>query len=432
MAGLCLGQQLALRGTTPLPVGLRAFSSVTLPDGDILVFGGSVNAVEATGQSWRYDWKTETWSPAPPLAYPAAQMQVARLSDGNILAVGGTDDFTGEIQTSQLLDVATMEWTASAGNFESLLDDYTRHSVVTLPGDYVLLTTSQGEAAVYDPATTQWAVIEPGPLDAGGAPAFWLEEQEEVLLSEAGGQIYIPNDPPHTGNLFYLDPAQPLFQDGAVKLDDGRILTMDLELNFDTHVSIYNPATRTAEVVTMLPFNAGLATRSSIVMADGRVLSFGAGDLTAPGDTKLIQVYHPATNEWEVGNYSDIGPFSTPQMHLLPDNSIFAISGVPEPNPANETWIINREQTTSAGVLKSESFRLSPNPASGWLQVDHRGEKIAELLLFTTTGKLAARWENAAGRISLAGRGLAPGIYFYRLEGANHQLLQTGKIIIAE
>ncbi len=429
MACQCFAQQIPIRETAPLPAGLRAFSSVSLPDGDVLVFGGSANAVEATNQAWRYDWETESWAEASPLAYAAAHMEVAVLSDGKVLAVGGTADFTAEIQTSQLLDPSTMEWTASAGNFETLLADYTLHSVVTLPDDYVLLSTSQGGMAVYDPATTNWAEIDPGPLDAGGAPTFWFEEQRELLFSAVGGQVYIPDSPPHTGSLFYLEPEQPLFQDGAVQLNDGRVLTMDLEANFDNDVSLYDPATRTAEIVTELPFNAGIETRSSILMADGRVLSFGFGDLTSPGDTKLIQVYGPEDNSWEVGTYDGMGPFLTPQMHLLPDNSIFAISGVPEPETANTAWVINREGATSTAEAEIGNVRLFPNPASGWLQIQNLEGATTSLSLFQANGRLAARWEHIGDDIRLTDKGLAPGIYFYRLENLEKGSWQSGRII---
>jgi hypothetical protein len=97
---------------------------------------------------------------------------------------------------------------------------------------------------------------------------------------------------------------------------------MDLELNFDNDVSIYNPATRTAAIVSEVPYNAGVNTRSAILLPNGKILTFGFGDLANMNDTKVIQVYDASTNDWEIGTYNEFGPFETPQMHILPDSSV--------------------------------------------------------------------------------------------------------------
>ncbi|MFQ5447463.1 MAG: hypothetical protein ACE5FF_11055, partial [Saprospiraceae bacterium] len=401
-----LAQNMPLRETTPLAGGLQHFNSAQLPDGDVIVYGGTANFPNATNATWRYDWETETWSQLDDMDYPVAQMASATLSNGNILCIGGTNDFAGKVQKSQLFDVNALTWSESAGDFEFLNPIYSRHSALTLPADYVLLTTSNGDFSVYDPSAKTWTnQPSPAPLDAGGSPVVWLDAQQEVFWTGAGGQIFQPNNPPTAGNLFYLDPPQLLYNDGVTKLLDGSVLTMNLEFNFDNTVSLYNPPTRTAGSISTVPFNGGTGTRSAILIPDGRVVTFGFGDITTPGDTKVVQVYDPAANTWETGAYSEIGPLGTPHLHLLPDSSVFAISTVPvngAEGMINECWIINRDVTVpvveSMGEIK---VKLFPNPATDWLQVEGLETIDASLTLYLPDGSKISHWKSLKEKMSL-------------------------------
>ncbi len=428
-ASLSFAQQVPIFETSPLSVGLRFFSSAPLPDGDVIVYGGTINNISATNQSWIYDWKSETWSAGPVLAFAAAQMQSVVLSNGDLLAVGGTSDFIGKTQKSQLLDVSTMQWQESAGSFNFFSQNYTRHSALALPNDYVLLSTTNGDFASYDPATEIWTEIDEGPLDAGGSPMFWFDAEGEVLFTGAGGQVYEPNDPPSAGNLFYLDPAQPLLTDGPVQLNDGRVITMDLELNFDNDVSLYDPITRMAAIVSEVPYNGGVNTRSSILLPDGKVLSFGFGDLINPNNTKIIQVYDTSTNTWEIGTYDELGPFETPQMHVLPDSSVFAIAGAPQPNPANQVWILNRLSTASHEKKTENHLSLFPNPAADWICLKGMDGITANLTLCKPDGSLLAKWPMSGGAISLNAN-LPKGIYCYFITDEQGHFLSSGKLMI--
>jgi Kelch motif protein len=430
-----LAQDMPLRETTPLSGGLQYFNSAQLPDGDVIVYGGTATFPNPTTATWRYDWETETWSQLGNMAFAAAQMASTTLSNGNILCVGGTNDFAGKVQKSQLFDVNTLTWTESAGNFEFFNPIYSFHSVLTLPGDYVLLTTSNGDFSVYDPATTTWSnQASPGPLDGGGARMVWLDTQQEVLWTWAGGQIFQPGNPPTSGNLFYLDPPQELYNSGVVKLLDGSVLTMDLEFSFDNEVTRYDPVTRTADSITTVPFNGGAASRSAILIPDGRIVTFGFGNITTPGDTKVVQVYDPATNTWETGTYTEMGPLGSPQMHVFPDSSIFAISTVPVNSPEgtiNECWIINRDDAVPAGeVVKDVQVEIFPNPASGWLQIKGLENRDASLTLYSPDGTKAAHWNATKEKMSLTALQLPGGLYFYSVHSPDGEPLSAGKVII--
>ncbi len=419
MFSLCFAQNVPLRIIDPLPIGLRSFSSAPLPNGDIMVMGGTSNNISASSTCYRFNYQTETWSNLSDLAFAAADMQVAILDDGRILAVGGTNDFISPIQTSQLYDPTSDTWIASGSNFESLLDGYTRFSLVVLPDNYVLLSTSQGEIAIYDVNADTWTQIDPGPIDAGGSPAYWLTEQQEIIFTGAGGQIYIPNAIPTTGSLFYLDPAQPLIPDINVMLEDGRVLMINTELNFNNEISIYEPTTRTASIVGEMPFNAGIQTRNIVRMADGKVLSFGFGDPTAPNDTKIIQVYEPETNEWLVGTYADLGPFSTPHLHLLPNAGILAISGGPEPSDTNPCWILNNEGPNSIQTNLQTTIKLYPNPVQEVLFIEHASSEMldgeCQFILRNLQGQTVFQTTLTSNQVNLPRSNLAAGTYYVQL-----------------
>jgi len=439
MVTSAFGQDYPLRPTTPLNAGgqgLMHFNSAKLPDGDILVYGGTKAFPSANSEAWRYDWETETWSAASPLAFAAAQMVSVTLSDGSILCIGGTQDFSGKVQRSQRYDVNAGTWTESIGNFEFFNPIYTGHSAVVLPGDYVILSTSNGDFSVYDPAAGTWSdQASPGPLDAGGSPVFWLASQQQVFWTGAGGQVFMPAGIPTAGILEYLDPAQPLFTSQAVKLPDDRVLTMDLEFSFDNKMTLYDPATKTASFVAEVPFNGGSNTRSAILLLDGRVLTFGFGDITTPGDTKLVQLYDPAADTWVVGTYDEIGPLFAPQLHILPDSSVFAIS--PQPvnqggELVNECWILGRDVAGPAFEAVYEPLDLYPNPATGWVSVRnaHLLPINSALILHDAASRLVGRWPKAEEGQRFNMELLPAGMYSYQFRNAEGQLLKTGKLTV--
>jgi hypothetical protein len=422
-------QTIPIRETTPLPLGVLFFDAAQLPGGDVIAFGGGTPV--PGDQTWRYDWETEEWTEIAPLAYPVSQSKSVALSNGDILCVGGTLDFSGKEQRSQLFKVATQTW-EEKGQFEFLNPVYTTHSVLSLPGDYVLLTTTNGDFSVYDPATGAWSDQDaPAPLDGGGSPMVWLEDQEEVLFCGAGGQIFQPGVPPTAGNLFYLNPAQPLYQDGVVRLSNGHVLTMDLELSFNNFVTDYDPVTRVASQASPVPFNSGVNSRSAVLMADGKVLTFGFGDIANPNDTKLIQVYNPATDEWEVGTYTGMGTFGAPRMFLLPDSSILAISTVSESIEGtfqNRCWIINRDEASAVKALADvPETRVFPNPSAGMVFFEDM-EEPSTLRLFGSDGSSAGEWPLQNGALELPH--ISNGLYFFLLYSDSGELRSSGKILI--
>ncbi|MBK6902053.1 MAG: hypothetical protein IPH04_04355 [Saprospirales bacterium] len=426
-------QTIPIRETNPLPLGVLFFDAAQLPNGDVIAYGGGVPA--ANNETWHYDWETEVWTQIGDLAYPVAQAISVALSNGDILSIGGTDDFTGKEQRSQLFKVSTQTW-EEEGAYGFLNPVYTRHSALTLPDDYVLMTTTNGDFTVYDPATGMWSDQDaPAPLDAGGSPMVWLEAQEEVLFTGAGGQIFEPGAPPTSGNLFYLNPAQPLYQDAVIRLLDGHVLTMDLELSFDNFVTNYNPVTRVATQVAEIPFNSGVNSRSAVLMPDGKVLTYGFGDLANLNDTKLIQVYDPATDEWEYGVYDDFGPSGAPRMFVLPDSSVLAISIVNENidgSMQNRCWILNRDEGSSAfetGIVASA--RAFPSPSSGQVFFPDAGE--GDLLkLYSPNGKLIGEWRLENREIDLSAASLPNGLYFFTLSSSDGPPVSSGKLVLVK
>jgi hypothetical protein len=81
----------------PLPVGLSHHTLVSLGEGRALVVGGvtfeAINqneAEDASAGSWIYEASTDSWTDAGDLNQPRAAHQAVTLPDGRVLVVGGT------------------------------------------------------------------------------------------------------------------------------------------------------------------------------------------------------------------------------------------------------------------------------------------------------------------------------------------------------
>jgi N-acetylneuraminic acid mutarotase len=137
----------------------RDHTATLLPDGRVLVTGGT----DANGQLQRsaevYDPATGTWSPVAGMSIARTDHTATVLQDGRVLVVGGGGDSVKDSASVELFDPAQGTWAAAS----SLSLPRRFHSATLLPRGQVLVsggyheaTGIQTSAETYDPADGTW------------------------------------------------------------------------------------------------------------------------------------------------------------------------------------------------------------------------------------------------------------------------------------
>jgi len=137
----------------------RDHTATLLPDGRVLVTGGT----DANGQLQRsaevYDPATGTWSPVAGMSIARTYHSATVLRDGRVLVVGGGGGSVEGSVSAELFDPAQGTWAAAS----SLSQPRRYHSATLLPKGQVLVsggyheaTGIQTSAETYDPANGTW------------------------------------------------------------------------------------------------------------------------------------------------------------------------------------------------------------------------------------------------------------------------------------
>ena len=220
-------------------------TATVLPDGAVLVVGGSTGGgvgpglgTNAVAQAERYAPLTNGWSPAGALVTARSLHTATLLQDGRVLVVGGRTNPGAITATAEVWDAATNTWSPAGQMAAGRIG----HTATLLPDGRVLVvggvSTEGGQrlatAEVYDPTRNAWSAA--GDLaDARLAHTATLLPDGRVLV--AGGDREVANMPNPlplaTAELY--DPASgrwvrttalgiPRAGHSATLLPDGRVL----------------------------------------------------------------------------------------------------------------------------------------------------------------------------------------------------------------
>ena len=215
-----------------MAVATRSDTATPLPDGRVLVIGGSgFGAANPLQAAQLYDPATGSWSLTPPMADPRFGAAAVLLRDRSVLVIGGTDLSQNPVNSVERDDPGRNTWSAAAGE---LVPSFLPRAV-RLPDGRVLVVNVfdpfGGDSPynqVYDPRANTWQFGPPQPSPQGG-PLVSLADGRVLMVKTALNQV----NPLFRGEI--LDPTTMTWsatrslqgEPGAlVRLRDGRVLAI--------------------------------------------------------------------------------------------------------------------------------------------------------------------------------------------------------------
>jgi hypothetical protein len=361
------GELLAAGGTSFTAAGTmiqgRLYGAATLlPGGDVLIAGGNSSATNGSPASAT----SELWNPAGGGSFTATgAMHVRRqsftlttLPDGQALAVGGSpaNNNSTETATAELYNPATKRWTLTG----SMPTGRQGHTATLLPNCKVLIVGDNREAVTYNYVTGKFS-------PAGSEGSFQRSYQTATLLPS-----------------------------GKVLIAGGETVT---QVQLDT-ASVYNPATGKF-TPTANKMSAAHSQGFADLLPGGQVLV--GGGFSATG-VSAVDIYDPATNRWSTGTSLPPMSFAFSVEAQTLDNGEVAVMGagaspnateiyssmgsLPAP-PANDcadlttirsaqasaTWTITTKVgVPGAGVLSATA--TAPSPVSGQPAISYGSARV--------------------------------------------------------
>lgn len=283
-------------------------TATLLPDGSVLVVGGGGEAERIEGPSRSataelFDPSTGTWSPTGSMTEPLGNFSATLLPDGMVLVAGGS----GNYREAELYDPSSGTWTAT----ESMAEGRMAHSATLLLDGTVLVTGGcacsepppTASAELYDPSTGTWAATG-SMADGRMAHAATLLADGSVLVAANG----LFDDKPASTELYDPSAGQWTAAGGMAlgsvassmtPLSDGRVLVSggydrDRALGSEptplTSVEVFDPATGQWTATTSM--GTARHGHSMTLLSDGRVLVVGGGDAR---DARSAELFDPGT-----------------------------------------------------------------------------------------------------------------------------------------
>ncbi|WP_437757209.1 kelch repeat-containing protein [Sorangium sp. So ce1389] len=287
--------------TGRMNVARNGHTATLLPDGRVLVAGGSELGPHVEASAELYDPTTDTWTLTAPMSTPRVRHTATLLPSGQVLVTGGYERFAGAsaiLASAELYDPPTETWVpASPMQFARSM-----HTATLLPDAQVLVvggpSTPIGgisDAELYDPATDTWAGAESmfSPRTAGHTAT--LLSNGQVLVAGGHGDL--------TAELY--DPATSIwartgfmstvrYQHTATLLSNGLVLVaggdyvhvLDTTELYDPTTGLWTPAA---------PMSTPRTLHTATLLPSGKVLGAGGSDNRALASAEL---YDPATDSW--------------------------------------------------------------------------------------------------------------------------------------
>jgi hypothetical protein len=169
--------------TGPMTVGRTGAVAAPLPDGRVLVAGGSTSGSEVLSSAEIFNLATGAFSPTGPMTTPRVDAAAAPLPDGRVLVAGGYDGTSHQfVSSAEVFNPATNTF-SSAGIGSMSVPRY-RAVAAPLPDGRVLVAGGEfpgqsgrdpgvvySSAEVFDPATNRFSSAGIGSMSTPRAEA---------------------------------------------------------------------------------------------------------------------------------------------------------------------------------------------------------------------------------------------------------------------
>ena len=242
--------------TGNMNAGRGGHTATLLPDGRVLVVGGAAEDTRLEGgprsaSAELYDPRSGTWSAARSMTEARIGHSATLLPDGSVLVVGGSGNFL----EAELYHPSSGRWTAT-GSTSTLQG--VGHTATLLPDGRVLVAGGNpgsewypaATAELFDPDSGRWTALTSMNTGRGGHTATLLSDGRVLVV---GGALF--GDAPATAELFdpsrgrWTDTASPAgarFAFTATLLLDAQVLLAgDYNDNSRASAELYDPGSGT-------------------------------------------------------------------------------------------------------------------------------------------------------------------------------------------
>ena len=279
-------------------------TSTLLPDGTVLVAGGSGSGGESLATALRYEPDAGTWSSVAGMAEQRIAHTATLLPDGRVLVAGGNVTTqlpsTTPLASAELYDPEAGTW-AATGEMSEARAGHT----ATLLDDGRVLVTGGGTAELYDPSAGTWTATDSLTIARDGHTATLLPDGTVLV---AGGRDDAGTDflaaelyDPATGTWTPTgDMTEVRVEHTATLLPDGTVLVAGgTSVDPTATAEIYDPATGTwAATGSMVEARFGF---TATLLPDGRLLVAGGFGITEPPTPNFLsaaELYDPTSGTW--------------------------------------------------------------------------------------------------------------------------------------
>jgi WD40 repeat protein len=308
----------------PMATPREDFAETVLPDGKVLIAGGSNTIRGVLRSAELYNPATRSFSATGSLSTARSEPAAALLPDGQVLVAGGHTHIFADLASAELYNPATGTWRKTTSMNE------TGHGLTaTVLGDGNVLVASfgSGKAEVYHPATATWTDTGPGTAEDGITTATLLPDGK-VLATSSGtaAELYDPatNNWTATGSrhVSSFGATATLLPDGEVLLAGGHATTGSFASLADAE--LYNPATgtwSTAQHMTTTRFGA-----TATLLTSGLAMVAGgcSGQCGHQPGLSSVEVFNGTS-------WSAIAPMTMPRVFakaaLLPGGDVLVTGG---------------------------------------------------------------------------------------------------------
>jgi PKD repeat protein len=336
--------------TGSLTNALSLHTATLLPNGKVLVVGGSDNSYNATAAAQLYDPATGTWTGTNAMGKARYAHTATLLPNGEVLVAGGTTnqyDSTGAslVQTVEMFNPTNSTWTTTG----ALNSPRFFHTATLLANGMVLVTggmnadtypaTILNSSELYDPATGLWTTTGPlqearynhtATLLANGMVLVTGGQVTNFFLVTASAELYDPvaGTWTATGSMPY-----PLANHTATWLPNGQVLVAGGDIDIGSYggyglypvpfAELYDPVTGLWTPTTAMHFNHDYHTAT--LLTNGIVLIAGGGAQFG-SSTNCAELYEPVSQTWTAA-----ATMNTPRKYhtatLLPNGLVLAAGG---------------------------------------------------------------------------------------------------------